>query len=171
MNLSGKPKEFTLTDLEETNGEPVKVKITPLSPTEVDEIALAQGGIDFGKIAKFYRLAKTKGINLSDFKMEGLSDEEKIDKMITLLDESGADLSDISVRKRTATRTHKLLEKHIVGWSGVFGDNGKSVDFSKEIREKFLTALPAVVKDQIVEAIEHLTEHGVLPGEKNSSAN
>jgi hypothetical protein len=169
MNLSGKPKEFVLSDIEETNGEPVKVGITPLSPAEVDEIMKVRGDIDMGKSIKVLRVLKEKGMSRADLaNMKDASDEE-VENMLVLLGDADIEIPNVSVRKRTATETYNILKKHIVSWSGVFDDNGKSVSYSKETRELFLTALPAIVKDKIVAAIEHLTQHGVLPGEENSS--
>jgi hypothetical protein len=101
--------------------------------------------------------------------MKDATDEE-LENALSLIDEAGVEIPSLMVRKRTATEIYTLLKKHVVGWSGIFDDDGKKVSFSKEIREKFLTALPAVVKNRIVGAIEHLTEHGVLPGEENSSS-
>lgn len=169
MNLSDKPKEFVLSDIEETNGEPVKVGITPLSPAEVDEMIKKRGNIDMGKSIKVLRVLKEKGMSRADLaNMKDASDEE-VENMLTLLDDADLEIPNVFIQKRTATETYNILKKHIAGWSGVFDDNGKPVSYSKETKELFLTALPAIVKDKIVEAIEHLTQHGVLPGEENSS--
>lgn len=171
MNLS-ETREFALSDIEETNNVPVTVEITRLSPEEVDELLRAAGTINLGDIAKLSFIAKNQGISLEDFNKDEMPEEEKVEKMMDLFEAAnaaGIEVPDMRPKKLSAVETYNLLKEHVVGWTGVFGNDGKAFPFTPDNQKIFLAALPAFVKDKIVEAIEHLTEHGVLPGEKNSS--
>lgn len=173
MNLSGKPKEFTLEDIEETDGEPVKVHITQMSPEEVDEREKAAGKLNLSDFAKVQYLAKQKGISIEDLAKEDVPEDKKGQMLIDMFGiaaAAGIELPDVSAKKRTAVEIFAFLKLHVIGWSGVFDDDGKAVPFTEENQQVLLTAFPAIVKDKIVDAIEHLTQHGVLPGEENSSS-